>query len=188
MGKKQTIEVMVDGGKASAGPPLGSSLGPMKVNVKAVVDEINKKTSSLAGMKVPVKVTVDPDDKSFEIEVGTPPISALIKKELSIKKGSKTPGTMRVADLSMEQVKKIAEAKFGSSDEPHLNQVKGTCRSMGITVGQGELTEEEKKKYAEMEKAAAAAAAAAPAEAGAEAEEKPKEEKKEEKKKEEKKK
>ena len=189
---KQTVDVLVEGGKASAGPPLGSTLGPMGVNVKAIVDEINKKTADMKGIKVPVKVTVDTGTKEFEIEIGTPPISALIKKELGIQKGSGQAGNFRVADLTEEQVKKIARTKFGSEDESFLNQVKGTCRSMGITVGQGALTEEEKKKYQEALKAEAEAAVAAPA-AGAEGEapegekkeEAPEGEKKEEKKKEE---
>jgi len=156
---KQTVEILVEGGKASAGPPLGSTLGPMGVNVKAVVDEINKKTAGMAGIKVPVKVTIDPVTKEFEIEVGTPPIAALIKKELGIPKGSGEAGSMRVGDLTEEQVKKIARMKFGSDAEPFVRQVKGTCRSMGVTIGQGPLTEEEKKKYQEAQKARAEAAA-----------------------------
>lgn len=185
---KQTVEVLVEGGKASAGPPLGSTLGPMGVNVKAVVDEINKKTAGMAGIKVPVKVTVDTATKEFEVEIGTPPIAALIKKELGIPKGSGEAGIMRVADLTEEQVKKIARTKFGSDAESFVNQIKGTCRSMGVTIGQGPLTEEEIRKYEEARKAKAEAAAAAPPAEGAPEGEKAEEEKEEpEKKKEEKK-
>ena len=82
---KQTIEVLIEGGKATAAPPLGPALGPTGVNIGQVVSEINKKTAAMKGMQVPVKVIVDDKDKSVEITVGTPPASALIKKEANIK-------------------------------------------------------------------------------------------------------
>ena len=187
---KQTIEAMVEGGKASAGPPLGPALGPLKVNIPDVVAEINEKTKDLAGMKVPVKVIVDTETHKFEIEVGSPPIAALVKKELSLDKGSEEAGKKRVGDLTKEKAKKIARQKFGSDDEPFLKQVEGTCRSMGITIGEGAVTEEEIQRYEEEKRAEeeAKAAAEAPAEEEAkeekpeEAEEEAKEEKPEEKK------
>ena len=158
----QTIDVLVDGGKASAGPPIGSTLGPLGVNVKEIVDAINEKTAPLNGMQVPVKIHIN-DDKSFSLDVGTPPVSALIKKELGIEKGSGEAGKLRVGDLTPGQAKNVAKAKFGSDDQAFVNQVAGTARSMGVTVGQGEVTEEEVKAYEE-EKAAEEAAAAAPEE------------------------
>lgn len=90
----------------------------------------------------------------------------LIKKELNLKKGSIAAGIQRVGDLTKDQVKKIAKVKFGSDDEPFINQVIGTCRSMGITIEQGAITEEEKKKYqaALKEKEAAKVGATAPVE------------------------
>lgn len=169
---KQIIEAMVEGGKASAGPPLGPALGPLKVNIPDVIAKINEKTKDLAGMKVPVKVTVDTDTKEFEVEVGSPPIAALVKKELGLDKASEEPGKKRVGDLKEEQAKKIARQKFGSDDKAFVNQVKGTCRSMGITVGEGAVTEEEMQQYEEMKKAeeqAKATAEEAKAEAKAEA-------------------
>ncbi len=190
---KQTIETMVKGGKATAGPPLGPALGPLKVNTKAVVDKINEKTKDMAGMDVPVKVIVDTETKDFKVVVGTPPVSALIKKELNLDKGSGEAGIKRVGDLTEEQVKKIARIKFGSDAEPCVSQVKGTCRSMGVTIGEGAITEEEKKKYEELEKQKAAEEATkaaikaekpAEGEAEAEAKEAPQEEKAAEEKKE----
>lgn len=142
---EQTIEVIVEGGKASAAPPLGPALGPLGVDIQGVVDSINKKTGDLAGMKVPVKVIIDTDSKEYKIEVGKPPASALILKELGIEKGSALPGTDRVGDLSIEQVKKIARAKFGSDDESYINQIKGACRSLGVTIDEGRVTAEEVK-------------------------------------------
>lgn len=187
---KQIIEAMVEGGKASAGPPLGPALGPLKVSIPDVIAAINMKTKDMAGMKIPVKVIVDTETKAFDIEVGSPPISALIKKELELSKGSEEAGKKRVGDLTIEQAKKIARMKFGSDDEVFVNQVKGSARSMGITIGKGAVTEEEQQKYEEQKKAEEDAKAAAEAEAkpGEEAKEDEseengeKEEKKEEKK------
>ena len=178
----EKIEVMVEGGKATAAPPIGPALGPLGVPIQEVINEINSKTKDLEGMKVPVKVIVDTVTKKFEIKVGTPPIAALIKKEIKLKKGSSEAGKTRVGDLTEKQVKKIASAKFGSTEDRYVNQVKGTARSMGITIGEGTLSNEEVKaaeeahKKASEEAAAAEAAAVAPAE-GEEA--KPAKEKKE---------
>lgn len=170
---EQTVDVVVEGGKATAAPPLGPALGPLGVNIQGVVDEINEKTRDLDGIKVPVKVIVDTATKEFRVEVGNPPASALILKELGVEKGSALAGKDRAGDLSNGQVKKIAKAKFGSDDESYVNQIKGTCRSMGVTIGEGEVTEEERRKAEEdkkhvMEeeeaKEAAAEEGAAPAE------------------------
>jgi large subunit ribosomal protein L11 len=166
---KETIEILVEGGKATAAPPLGPSLAPLKVNVGNVVTEINKKTAAMKGMKVPVKVIVDTAKKTFEIEVGTPPVSALIKRELNIEKGSGEAGKARVGDLTDEQVKKISTIKFASTDKRYTEMIKGTARSMGITVGKGAVTAEEIAAHKAAKKAAEAAAAAVPAEATAEA-------------------
>jgi large subunit ribosomal protein L11 len=140
---EQVIEVVVEGGKATAAPPLGPALGPLGVNIQEVVDKINEDTRDMEGVKVPVKVIVDTATKEYRIEVGKPPASSLILKELSIEKGSATPGQSRVGDLTNGQVRKIAKAKFGSDDDSSFKQIKGTARSMGITVGEGEVSEEE---------------------------------------------
>ena len=168
---KVTVEALVDGGKATAGPPIGNQLGPLKVNTMQIVKEINEKTKELAGMKVPVKIMVDTETKKYSISVGTPPISALIKKELKIEKGSGEAGKIRAGDLTMEQVRRIAKAKFGEDDQAHLNQVIGSARSLGVTIEKGAITEEERKAAeaerqrmkAEAEKKAEAKSAAAPA-------------------------
>ncbi|HJW96665.1 MAG TPA: 50S ribosomal protein L11 [archaeon] len=168
---KVTVEAMVDGGKATAGPPIGNQLGPLKVNTMQIVKEINEKTKELSGMKVPVKIIVDTETKKYSILVGTPPISALIKKELKIEKGSGEAGKIRAGDLTMEQVRRISKAKFGDEDQAHLNQVIGSARSSGVTIEKGAITEEERKAAeaerqrlkAEAEKKAEAKGAAAPA-------------------------
>ncbi len=134
----ETIEVLVDGGKASAGPPLGPALGPMGLNIMQVVKDINEKTKAFAGMKVPVKLTIDPKTKKYGISVGTPPASALILKELGIPKGSGNARTDKVGNLTMEQVKKIAAMKetslLGNTVKACSKEIIGTCVSMGVTI------------------------------------------------------
>ncbi len=131
------IEVLVPGGNANPGPPLGPSLGPLGVNIKQVVDDINEKTKEFHGMQVPVKLFID-SEKNVSIEVGTPPASTLIMQELSIEKGSSTPGTDFVGDISFEQVMRIAKMKRDSmlslSLKNAFKEVLGTCMSMGVTV------------------------------------------------------
>ncbi|MEM4196354.1 MAG: 50S ribosomal protein L11, partial [Methanothermobacter sp.] len=109
---KETVEILIDGGKATPGPPLGPAIGPLGINMMQVVEEINRKTADFEGMKVPVKIIVDTDTRDFEVEVGTPPTSALIMDELKIEKGSQDPGMDKIADISMDQVLKIARMKF----------------------------------------------------------------------------
>ncbi|HDI07263.1 MAG TPA: 50S ribosomal protein L11 [Candidatus Bathyarchaeota archaeon] len=138
MVEKKTVEVLVSGGQATAGPPLGPALGPLGVNVLAIVNKINELTKDFSGMKVPVKVTVDPETKEFEITVGTPTTSALIVSELKIKKGSGKPSTEKVGDLSMEQVVRIAKLKrpqlLAKTLKAAAKEVLGSCVSMGVTV------------------------------------------------------
>lgn len=133
---KQIISAIVEGGKASAAPPLGPALGPLGVNIGQVIGEINKKTSAFNGIQVPVKVTVETEDKSFTITVGTPPVSGLIKKEAGIEKGSGNPLADKVADLRIEQIIKIAKAKtdslLGKDMFAKVKEVLGSCNSMGI--------------------------------------------------------
>lgn len=135
---KKVVEALVAGGQANAGPPLGPALGPLGVNVLAIVNKINEVTKDYAGMKVPVKVTVDTETKEFEVTVGTPTTSALIVSELKIEKGSGSPKTQKVGDLNMEQAVKIARMKSAELLSPNLKaavkEVLGSCVSMGITV------------------------------------------------------
>lgn len=136
---KSTIEAMIEGGKATAAPPLGPALGPTGLNVGQVIAEINKKTESFKGMQVPIKVIIETDTKTFEVEIGTPPTSSLIKKEAGIEKGSGMPHADKVADLRIEQIIKVAKMKSGSLSGKTLKEkvkcVIGTCNSMGVLVG-----------------------------------------------------
>jgi len=138
MGDKQIINVLVTGGEASAGPPLGPALGPLGVNVLGIVNEINKQTGDFKGMRVPVKVEVDKETKQFVISVGTPTTSALIAKESGIPKGSSKPSTELAGDLTMDKVISIAKSKiagsYAASIKSAAKEVVGSCVSMGVKV------------------------------------------------------
>jgi large subunit ribosomal protein L11 len=132
-----TIEVLVPGGEANPGPPLGPELGPTPVDVQDVVSEINDQTAAFDGMEVPVTVEYD-DDGSFTIEVGVPPTAALVKDEAGFETGSGEPQKEFVADLSVDQVKKIAKQKQSDLLSYDLKnaakEVVGTCTSLGVTI------------------------------------------------------
>jgi large subunit ribosomal protein L11 len=138
MSEKKTIEALISGGQATAGPPLGPALGPLGVNVLAIVNKINEVTKDFAGMKVPVKITVDIETKEFEVTVGTPTTSALIVSELKIEKGSGTPKTEKVGDLTMEQLIRVAKLKksevLARNLKASVKEILGSCVSMGVTV------------------------------------------------------
>jgi len=143
-----TIEVLVAGGEADPGPPLGPELGPTPVDVQAVVQEINEETDAFDGMEVPVTIEYE-DDGSFTIEVGVPPTAELIKDEAGFDTGSGEPQEDFVADLSADQLRKIAEQK--SSDllaydtKNAAKEVAGTCVSLGVTIeGQNARTFKER--------------------------------------------
>ncbi|RLI33392.1 50S ribosomal protein L11 [Candidatus Bathyarchaeota archaeon] len=135
---KKTFRVIVTAGEATGGPPIGPLIGPLGVNIMAVVNKINEMTESYKGTKVPVEITIDTDTKEFEIKVGMLTTTALILKELGIEKGSGKPNTEPVGDLSFEQVIKIAKLKreglLASSLKAAVKEILGSCLSMGVTV------------------------------------------------------
>ena len=143
-----SIEVLVPGGNADPGPPLGPELGPTPVDVQAVVQQINDETAAFDGTEVPVTVTYE-EDGSFEIEVGVPPTAELIKDEAGFETGSGEPHEEFVADLSVEQVKQIAEQKQSDLLSYDLKnaakEVVGTCTSLGVTI-EGENPREFKER------------------------------------------
>lgn len=130
---------MVEGGKASSGPPLGPALGPLGLNLGQIIKEINDKTKDFQGMQVPVTVTiVDAAAKTYEIKIGIPPTSALIKKELKIEKGSGKRKEVVAGNATIEQIKNVARAKLDSMLANDLKaavlEVLGSCVSLGINV------------------------------------------------------
>jgi large subunit ribosomal protein L11 len=138
MVENKTVELIVAGGQATAGPPLGPALGPLGVNIMAVVNRINELTKDYAGMKVPVKVSVNPEDKTFDVTVGVPTSSALLVSELKIEKGSGTPNSAKVGDVKVDQIVRIAKIKrpelLAKTLKSAAKEIMGTCVSMGVTV------------------------------------------------------
>ena len=138
MVENKTVELIVAGGQATAGPPLGPALGPLGVNIMQVVNKINELTKDYAGMKVPVKVSVNPEDKTFDVTVGVPTSSALLVSELKIEKGSGTPNSAKVGDVKVDQIVRIAKIKrpelLARTLKGAAKEIMGTCVSMGITV------------------------------------------------------
>lgn len=135
---KETISVLVKGGEATAGPPIGPQLGPMGINTGNVVAAINEKTAAMKGMDVPIKVIVDKDTKEFEISIGTPPTAALLKKEVFVQKGSGSAKLEKVGDIPFDHVVKIAQVKHGSTlsgvMKAVVKEIVGSCQSVGLLV------------------------------------------------------
>ena len=135
---KETVEIMIEGGKAVAGPTVGQKLGPLGINIQQVLIKINEKTASFKGMKVPVKIIVETSDKSFNLEIGTPPTAELIKKELNLQKGSGVPNKIKTGNLGIEQVIKIAKMKqdslFVNNLKAAVKTIVGTCNSLGMLI------------------------------------------------------
>ncbi|MBO3803208.1 MAG: 50S ribosomal protein L11 [Candidatus Brockarchaeota archaeon] len=135
---EKSVKVIVSGGEASPAPPLGPTLGPLGVNVGAVVSEINRLTGEFKGMKVPVTVTVDSATKNFSVKVGIPTTAALIVREAKAEKGSGKPNLAKVGDITFAQVMNVALVKKGSSYAHTLKsavkEVLGSCVSLGVTV------------------------------------------------------
>jgi large subunit ribosomal protein L11 len=146
---EKSVTVIVSGGEASPAPPLGPTLGPLGINVGEVVNEINRLTSEFKGMKIPVTISVDPSTKKFSVTVGVPTTAALIVKEAKAEKGSGTPNSKKIGDITFAQVLNIAYIKKGksyaSSLKAAIKEVLGSCVSLGVTV-EGEDPREISKK------------------------------------------
>jgi len=127
-----TIKATVQAGKASAAPPLGPSLATMKMNTQEIITAINDKTKDLEGMEVPVTIDIDPSTKKFKISVGTPSLTALIRKELKVKKLAKAPFNIYEKDEVKEEFK-MDDMKTDDLKNA-VRQVIGFCVSAGVYV------------------------------------------------------
>ncbi len=131
------IKLQIPAGKATPAPPVGPALGQHGVNIMAFTKEFNERTKNDDGLIIPVVITVYAD-RSFSFVTKTPPAAVLIKKALGIEKGSGVPNKTKVAQLTKEQVRKIAEQKMpdlnAANIETAMSMVAGTARSMGVTV------------------------------------------------------
>ena len=131
------VKLQIPAGKATPAPPVGPALGQHGVNIAAFTKEFNERTKNDAGLIIPVVITVYAD-RSFTFVTKTPPAAVLIKKACGIESGSGVPNKTKVAKITREQVKKIAEQKMpdlnAANIEAAMSMVAGTCRSMGVEV------------------------------------------------------
>ena len=139
MAKKITaiVKLQLPAGKATPGPPVGSTLGPHGINIPGFTKEFNAKTADQAGLIIPVVMTIY-QDRSFTFILKTPPAPVLIKKECGIESASATPNKTKVAKITKAQVEKIAKLKMpdlNANDlEAAMSMIAGTARSMGVEV------------------------------------------------------
>ncbi len=133
----KVVKLQLQAGKATAGPPVGSTLGPYGINIPAFTKEFNEKTQGQVGLVIPVEITIYAD-RSFTFVLKTPPAAVLIMKACGIESGSPNSIKNKVAKITKAQIKEIAETKMpdlnASSIETAMSMIEGTCRSMGVSV------------------------------------------------------
>jgi large subunit ribosomal protein L11 len=141
------IKLLVEGGNMKPGPAISQKLGPMGINMGKVIQDVNKATESFKGLKVPVDLDVDTATKSYTINVSSPPVAELIKKELGLEVGSGDSKKIKVGNLAIEQVISIAKTKYPNMLSKNLKaavkSVVGSCVSLGVMVENKEAKETE---------------------------------------------
>lgn len=139
MGKKviANLRLHIQGGTATPGPPVGPALGQHGLNIMQFCKAFNADTAEVQGLRVPVDITVFAD-RSFKFQVHTPCASELLKRAAKIKSGSGVPNRQKVGQVSVEQVREIAQQKmkdlYAADEDAAIKTIKGTARSMGIEV------------------------------------------------------
>ncbi len=142
MAKKVTavVKLQIPAGKANPAPPVGSALGPHGINIMGFCKEFNEKTASEAGMIIPAVITIY-EDRSFTFVLKTPPAAVLLKKAAGVEHGSGKPNREKVAKVTKDQVREIAQLKMvdlnAASLDAAMKMVEGTARSMGIVIVEG---------------------------------------------------
>lgn len=135
------VKLQLPAGKATAGPPVGSSLGPHGINIGLFVKDFNEKTASQAGLIIPVVINIY-QDRTFDFVMKTPPAAVLIKKACGLETASAKPNKDKVAKITQAQIREIATLKMpdlnAKSVETAMTMIAGTARSMGVTVEEGE--------------------------------------------------
>ena len=131
------VKLQLPAGKATPGPPVGSSLGPHGINIAAFTKEFNDRTAAQAGLIIPVVITIY-QDRTFDFVLKTPPAAVLVKNALGIQSGSGKPNKTKVGKITMAQIRQIAETKMpdlnASSVDQAVTMIMGTCKSMGVVV------------------------------------------------------
>lgn len=131
------VKLQLPAGKATPGPPVGSSLGPHGINIAGFTKEFNEKTASQAGLIIPVVITIY-QDRSFDFVLKTPPAAVLIKKAIGLETGSAKPNKTKVGTIKRSQIREIATLKMpdlnAASVEQAMKMIEGSARSMGVVV------------------------------------------------------
>ena len=131
------VKLQLPAGKATPGPPVGSTLGPHGINIAGFTKEFNEKTASQAGLVIPVVITIYAD-RSFSFVLKTPPAAVLIKKAIGLDKGSAAPNKTKVGTITRAQIKQIAETKMPDLNcttiESAMIMIEGAAKSMGVSV------------------------------------------------------
>ena len=131
------VKLQLPAGKATPGPPVGSSLGPHGINIAAFTKEFNERTASQAGLIIPVVITIYAD-RSFDFVLKTPPAAVLIKKAIGIETGSAKPNKTKVGTIKRDKIREIATLKMpdlnASSIESAMKMIEGAAKSMGVVV------------------------------------------------------
>lgn len=131
------VKLQLPAGKATPGPPVGSSLGPHGINIAAFTKEFNEKTAAQAGLIIPVVITIY-QDRSFDFVLKTPPAAVLIKKAINLETGSPKPNKQKVGTIKRDKIREIATLKMpdlnASSVEQAMKMIEGSARSMGVVV------------------------------------------------------
>ncbi len=132
------IKLLVDGGAMQPGPALAQKIGPLGLNVGQIIQQVNDSTKDFKGLKVPVELSVDPSTKKIEIQVFSPPVSELLKKELGVEKGSGLQKKQKIANASIEQIISVAKTKqkdlLCRDLKSSVKTIIGTCVSLGVLV------------------------------------------------------
>src|SRR3989338_1999887 len=145
MEKKMKVKLIVDGGKMQPGPTVSQKLGPMGINLGKVISDVNEATKGFVGIKVPVELDVNPKTREYKINVFSPPVAELVKKELNIEKGSGQPNTIKVGNIAFERLVSIADTKMpnllAKSLKSAVKLVVGSCVSLGVLIDNKEPKE-----------------------------------------------
>ncbi len=143
------IKLLIDGGEMKPGPSLAQKIGPLGLNVGQIISQVNEATKDFKGLQVPVELDVDPKTKNVKVNVLSPPVSGLLKKELGIEKGSGMQEKMQVANASIEQIISVAKQKMQNllckDLKAAVKTVAGTCVSLGVLIENKPPTEIEKE-------------------------------------------
>jgi len=139
------VKLIVDGGKMQPGPSVSQQLGPMGINLGKIISDVNEATNGFSGMKVPVEIDVDGKTKKYVINVFSPPVAELIKKEISVEKGSGQPNNIKIGNIALERLIYIAKTKmpdFLARDlKKAVKLVVGSCVSLGVLIDNKEPKE-----------------------------------------------